>query len=98
MVKERDTVRAIRTWLNSLPGCWHTKVHGGPMSDAGVPDIVGVYRGRGFALEVKAPGRYASAAQRRELERVEAAGGIAAVVRSVEDAVRAIEAEHGGAR
>lgn len=48
---------------------------------SGIPDIVGCWKGRMFAIECKAPGKAGNttALQRRELQRINEAGGVAFV-------------------
>lgn len=59
----------------------------------GKADVEGMLSGgRYFALEVKRPGRYATDAQRGFLQAVGDGGGIAAVVRGIDDVKRAFAA------
>jgi Holliday junction resolvase len=46
---------------------------------SGVPDVVGCWQGRFFAIECKAEGKggNTTALQRRELQRINEAGGVA---------------------
>ena len=90
-MSERAITKRIATYLKGLEGCWHFKVRGSAWQQAGVPDIVGVYRGRFFALEVKQPGNKPTVLQAAMLRQITAAGGIAAVVTSVEEARAALE-------
>ena len=48
---------------------------------SGVPDVVGCWKGKMFAIECKAEGkgRYVTALQHRELQRINEAGGVAFV-------------------
>lgn len=59
----------------------------------GSADLIGLVRGTGrfFALEIKAPRGIASAEQRAWIGAVEAAGGFARVVRSVGEAMAALD-------
>lgn len=59
----------------------------------GSADLIGLLRGSGrfFALEIKAPRGVVSAEQRAWIGAVEAAGGFARVVRSVDEALRALD-------
>lgn len=59
------------------------------MQRAGVPDIVGCYQGRMFALEVKAPGgkHPVTPIQKYEMQKMANAGARVAVIESVEDAL-----------
>lgn len=83
---ERDVVAAIRKYLASLGGdAFFWKEHGGPYSTNGVPDIICCYRGRFLGLEVKRPGGKLTELQKRSLDRINTAGGIARRVDSVDD-------------
>ena len=87
---ERDVVAAIRKYLSSLGGdLFFWKEHGGPYGTSGIPDIICCYRGRFLGLEVKLPGGRLTELQKRALDRIKAAGGIARRVESVDD-VRAV--------
>lgn len=59
----------------------------------GSADLIGLVRGSGrfFALEVKTPRGTASPEQRAWIAAVEAAGGFARVVRSVDEALAELE-------
>lgn len=56
-------------------------------SRVGTPDLVGVYRGKAFAMEVKRPGGKPTAEQLGELMWLERAGAKTAVVYSVTEAI-----------
>ena len=83
---ERTITDKILRWLRSQPECWCFKVLGGGSQSRGVPDIVGCWRGRFFALEVKRPqlGRL-SKLQAYVIGQIQKAGGLVAVVRSLEE-------------
>ena len=53
----------------------------------GSADLIGIYKGRFVAMEVKLPGQKPRPDQVRFLQHVEDMGGIAGVVTSVEDAL-----------
>ena len=74
---------------------WLMKVHGHIFQAAGVPDLIGCLRGHFFALEVKHPdtGHDATPLQRKTLEMIEKAGGIAAVVTSPDEALSVLTLE-----
>lgn len=55
-------------------GAWFFKTHGSAYGRRGIPDVVGAYRGRALAIEVKAPGRPLTPIQRHELGLAERAG------------------------
>lgn len=51
----------------------------------GFPDIHILHEGRGYYLEVKAPGNNATDAQKEEHNKLRAAGGIIGIVYSIDD-------------
>ena len=84
---ERDIVAAIKRYLASLGSdVFFWKEHGGPYGTSGVPDIICCYKGRFLGLEAKLPGGKLTELQKRALDRINRAGGIARRVESVEDA------------
>ena len=90
---ERDVVAAIRKYLASLGSdIFFWKEHGGPYGTSGIPDIICCYKGRFLGLEVKLPGGKLTVLQKRALDRINAAGGIARRVESVDD-VKAVIAQ-----
>lgn len=90
---ERDLIAAIKRYLTSLGGdVFYFKEHGGPYGTSGVPDIIACYKGRFLGLEAKLPGGRLTELQRRSIEKISHAGGIARRVESVED-VKAIIAQ-----
>lgn len=64
---------------------WHIKTHGASMQVSGIPDIIACYRGRFVGLEVKDHKGNPTPLQKYELECIATAGGVSAVVRSVEE-------------
>lgn len=72
-------------------GAFVFKVHGSGMMMAGLPDLIVCHDGRYLGLEVKMPGNKPSAIQLHTHTKIEKAGGHAAVVYSVEDALKALE-------
>ena len=89
---EADIVRAILTHLRSLDGCFCWKEHGGPYGTNGIPDIICCYRGRFVAFEVKTEKGRSSRLQDAVIRQIGRAGGLALVVRSVEDVKAALTA------
>lgn len=73
-------------------GAWCIKIHGSEFMPVGTPDILGCYRGLFFAFETKLPEKRSntSAMQIRTLEKLQAAGALAHVVCSPEEAVDAM--------
>lgn len=90
---EKDIVAAILRLLKKRPRCFAWKTHGGMYGTAGIPDIVACVDGRFVGLEVKQPGGKLSRLQEITLGRIRAAGGVAAMVTSVEEARRVLPAE-----
>ena len=89
---ERDIVTAIRKYLASLGSdVFFWKEHGSVYGTNGVPDIICCYKGRFLGLECKLPGGRLTKLQKRTIEKINRAGGIACRVESVEDAKRVIE-------
>ena len=89
---EADIVRAILTHLRSLDGCFCWKEHGGPYGTNGIPDIICCYRGRFVAFEVKTEEGRPSRLQDAVIRKINRAGGLALVVRSVEEVKAALAA------
>jgi hypothetical protein len=83
---ESRVVKAIKAKLESRGGFW-VKIHGSPMQVSGVPDLLGCYRGYFLGLEVKrSADEKATPLQKYNMERIRAAGGIAALIHSVPQA------------
>lgn len=72
----------IKAYLNSLgDDCWYFMPMSMGYGRNGIPDIVGCYKRRMFAIEVKAPGkeRMATTWQNKEITAINTAGGMAIV-------------------
>lgn len=83
---ERDVVASIKKYLASLGSdIFFWKEHGGPYGTSGVPDIICCYKGRFLGLEVKLPSGKLTELQKRAIEKINRAGGIACRVESVDD-------------
>lgn len=97
---EKDIVAAILRHLKHRPRCFCWKTHGGMYGTAGIPDIIACVDGRFVGLEVKQPGGKLSQLQETTIEKIRTAGGVAAMVTSVDEAKRALPvvdtAENGG--
>lgn len=88
---ERDVVASIKKYLASLGGdVFFWKEHGGPYGTSGVPDIICCYKGCFLGLEVKLPSGRLTELQKRAIEKINCAGGIACRVESVDDVKRVI--------
>lgn len=74
--------------LNTYAGFWYVN-HQTQYGQTGVPDITGIYQGFYFGLEVKRPGREHTLTERqaRVLKKIRKAGGKAAVITSVDEAL-----------
>ena len=88
---EKDIVAAIMRYIKTVPGCFAWKEHGGMYGTSGLPDIICCYCGRFVGLEVKTPDGKATKLQEVALAKIKAAGGVSAVVRSVDEAKTIIE-------
>jgi hypothetical protein len=94
---ETDIKKEIAAYLDSLgERCYHFPFHNVGYARKGIPDRIVCYRGRFLALEVKRPPEErkknpeAEKWQERELSAINAAGGDAYVVWSVDQVRRAI--------
>lgn len=67
------------------------KVHGGPLTMNGVPDICGVYEGKSIWLETKMPGGVVSQIQRVRHAQIAMAGGLICIPRSLDEARKWLE-------
>jgi len=87
---EKEITRRIKGALIK-EGAMAVKIHGSPAL-AGVSDLLCCYRGRFYALEVKRPETRGTVTPRQQafLDSVESAGGVSAVVTSVDEALAVI--------
>jgi hypothetical protein len=87
-MNESALTRKIVKDLNTVPGVWAVKIHGGPHQVAGIPDILGCAWGLFFGFEVKKPGRerMLTDIQALTLKKIAAAGGLSALITSISDA------------
>lgn len=89
---ERDIVAAIKRYLLTLGSdVFFWKEHGGPYGTSGIPDIIICYKGRFIGTECKLPGGRLTELQKRALDKINRAGGIARRVESVADAMEIIQ-------
>lgn len=88
---EKDIVAAILRHLKQRPRCFAWKTHGGMYGTAGIPDIIACIDGRFYAFEVKQPGGRLTRLQETTLEKLQAAGGAAFKVTSVEEVKMALD-------
>ena len=59
---------------------WFYAAVQGPLSVRGIPDFIGHYRGRFWAIEAKAPGRVPTGFQKLQLAAIAASGGAVFVI------------------
>ena len=76
---EKKVKDRIRKTLEEL-GAWYFFPPSNGYGRAGIPDVIGILRGVPFAIEAKAGKNKPTMLQLRELERIQAAGGLALVV------------------
>ena len=88
-MKESDLIRKISEYLKTIPNLFFWKEHGGMYGTAGIPDIIVCFKGRFLALECKVGRNTPTLLQAQTIRKITDAGGIAAVVRTVEE-VKAI--------
>jgi hypothetical protein len=86
MPLEKQIVDSIVKYLRTVPLCTVRKRHGTAFGVSGDPDLYGAINGRHFELEVKREGNPPTPLQERRLEEWRAAGAMAGVVHSVQEA------------
>lgn len=93
--KEQYYQTRILRWIRShYPSAFVWKATAGPYSQGGIPDICCVLNGRFYGFEVKRPeNSRLSALQEQAIKKINAAGGIAAVVSFPEDVQKIIEGD-----
>ena len=96
MTPEAKVKKKVKLVLDEL-GAYHFFPLMGGFGRAGVPDIIGCYKGHFFAIECKAGKNTTTALQDRELEKIRKAGGVAIIVNeeNIEDVKAAIQAHTG---
>jgi hypothetical protein len=88
MTREPNAKKDIKAWLDEI-GAWHFAPMSFGYGTSGIPDRCGVFKGRGFAIEIKTEGKKPRAVQKLQLDLCEKAGGLAIVAWSVEDVQKA---------
>jgi len=91
MTPEGAVKEAIKRYLKSI-GAWYYMPVSNGMGRVGCPDILVCHRGLFMAFEVKAPGKIGRVTpnQRREIDGIRGAYGLALVVDDVEQVKEAI--------
>lgn len=90
MISEARIKADIRRFLTESGAFW-SNVQGGRGSKPGDPDMVVCYKGRYIGLEAKTETGVQSSIQKVRESEIKEAGGLYAVVRSVEDVKAVLE-------
>ena len=91
---ESKVKKHVKDYLKSI-GAWYYMPVSNGMGRVGCPDILVCYKGVFMAFETKAPGKLKNVTpnQEREIAEINAAGGLAIVVDSVDQVKEAIDAK-----
>jgi hypothetical protein len=86
---ESRLVDKIIHHLRKKPKSYWVKLHGGLFQTVGLPDIVGCYKGRFVAIEVKLPGKEHTLTERQKLilQRLAKAGARAGMATNLKEAI-----------
>jgi hypothetical protein len=84
-MNEAALIQKIRKYLATVPECFFWKEHGGQYGTAGIPDLIVCYKGKFIALEAKVGKNQPTRLQAATIKQIRNAGGVAVVVRSLED-------------
>ncbi len=82
--------KKVLMFLRKIVGGHWIKIHASSYQLEGEPDIVGCFEGQFFAFELKQGNYQPTALQLYKIERINEAGGIAIVARSIEDIEEAL--------
>lgn len=95
--KESYYQTKIMEWLKKeYPAAFIWKAAAGPYSQGGIPDICAIIDGKFYGFEVKRPkGGRLSHLQEQAIKKINAAGGIAAVVSFPSEVQKIIEGGNG---
>lgn len=83
-MNETTITKKIHAYLKQQ-GFWVLKIHGGPVQQAGIPDLLAVKDGRAYFFEVKTATGRLSPLQEHTLDKLRQFGAVAEMVRSVEE-------------
>lgn len=97
--KENSIQASIIEYLKGNPkkgiagiGGWWLNFHGGSVyMPRGIPDIIGCFKGRFIAFEVKRPGEKPRKIQEYTLKILKEAGAVTGIVYSVDDVINIVE-------
>ena len=93
-MSEASLVKKIIDRLTREVGGLWIKISAGPFQVAGLPDIIGCYKGRFFGIEVKLPGKERTLTKLQQwwIDRINTTGqGKATMVTSVEQAIKFVK-------
>lgn len=76
MTPEGIVKAAVKRVLDATPGVWYFMPSMNGYGRAGIPDIIGSYKGRFFAVEVKAAKGKLTPAQERERDKLLEIGAV----------------------
>ncbi len=85
--RSENAIRAQIVDYLRTNGARPIKYHGGPMSEAGIPDLLVCYRGRFVYMEIKKPGEYPTKLQANRMRQLDQAGAVGAFVTCLSDAI-----------
>lgn len=94
-VLEKTVVTNIKKALEKHYPGFYFKVHGSAFQKVGIPDLVGLHKGRFIAVEVKAPGKEGNLTKIQEacIQKIKLAGGIAFMSSSPEHTLEELKNE-----
>ena len=88
-MKESVLQKQVIEWLRSI-GAYVVNIHGSPMQERGIPDLLICYLGHFVGMELKVPGKEPDDYQEYHLERIVAAGGVGCSVTTLDEAKKII--------
>ena len=93
MPLEKTIQADIVKYLNKMEGCHVWKNHGGAYTNAGVPDVIGVYKGKFLGIEVKQPKKKGNVTrlQGEFINKLNDCGGISFVATCIGDVEEKLE-------
>lgn len=89
-MNESALVTKIKAFLK-MKGAYVEKIWGGGFQSAGIPDIIACYKGRFLGIEVKVGNNKPSEIQVAKIDLINKAGGIGAVVWTLDEVKEIIE-------
>lgn len=83
-MRETRIQKQIIDWLREQ-GCYAVNIHGDPMQEGGVPDILFCWEGVFCGCEVKIPGEEPNELQQYHLDLITKAGGLGFCAHSLDE-------------